>query len=297
MNIIPPITITDAMLHSSTVTEPSTSESANPNYAGAWDSGQLYSVNQIVLVVSEHRLYQSLQNGNIGQTPGVTGNETWWLAYGASEQWSVFDSKVGSQATATGGTITYELDPTPFDSIALLNLEATSISVTQTDVGGAGDPIVWTATTYASGFYTTDVVSIDFSASYTTPHIVITITHSSGTAKIGEIVIGQKKAIGFTQYSPTVGITDYSTKETDSFGNFTVLERSYSKRLSCQTTVENTDIDTVYNTLASVRAVPVVWVGSELYSTMIVYGFFKDFTIEIPYPSVSMCSLEIEGLV
>jgi hypothetical protein len=285
------------MFDSSTVTEPSTAETNNANYAGEWASGQLYSVNQIVLVVSEHRLYQSLQNGNIGQTPGVTGNETWWLDYGSSEQWSVFDGKVGSQATGPGGTITYELDPTPFDSIALLNLEATSISVTQTDVGGAGDPIVWTATTYSGGFYTTDAVSMDFSASYATPHVVITITHSTGTAKIGEIVVGQKKVIGFTQYSPTVGITDYSTKEVDAFGNYTVLERTYSKRLSCQTTVENTDLDTVYNTLASVRAVPVVWVGSELYSTMIVYGFFKDFSIAIPYPAVSICSLEIEGLV
>jgi hypothetical protein len=297
MNIIPPITITDAMFDSATVTEPSTAESADPNYAGEWASGQLYSVNQIVLVVSEHKLYQSLQNGNIGQTPGVTGNETWWLDYGSSEQWSVFDGKVGSQATGTGGAITYNLDPTPFDSVALLNIEATSISVTVTDVGGSGEPIVWTETTYASGFYTSDVVSMDFSTAYLTPHVVIVITHSSGTAKIGEIVIGQKKAIGFTNYSPTVGITDYSTKEVDAFGNYTVLERTYSKRLSCQTTIENTDIDAVYQTLASVRAVPVVWVGSELYSTMIVYGFFKDFTIEIPYPSVSMCSLEIEGLV
>jgi hypothetical protein len=43
--------------------------------------------------------------------------------------------------------------------------------------------------------------------------------------------------------------------------------------------------------------VAAVWVGSEEYASMIVYGFYKDFSIEISYPTVSICSLEIEGLV
>ena len=296
MNIIPPVAITDAMLSYTNITEPSTAETSLPGYAGLWNSGTTYVLNAYVYT-STHKLYKSLQNGNVGQTPGAVGASTWWQDYGSTEKWCVFDAKVGSQASRSG-SLTYEIDPGPVNGIALLNIEATSIKVTVTDVGGAGDPIVWNETTYADGLYTTDVVNLtDFTLLYLTPHVKIEIIHATGTAKIGEIVVGQVKEVGPTQYSATVGITDYSVKEVDVFGNYTILERAYSKRLSCQATVENTQLDTVYTSLATVRATPVVWVGSELYASMIVYGFFKDFSIEIPYPSVSICSLEIEGLV
>jgi hypothetical protein len=38
-------------------------------------------------------------------------------------------------------------------------------------------------------------------------------------------------------------------------------------------------------------------VGSDLYASMIVYGFYKDFSIVLSYPSFSICEIEVEGLV
>jgi len=295
MNIIPPITITDAMLHYSNITEPSPAESAMAGYAGAWNSGTTYALNAIVYT-STHKLYKSLQAGNVGQTPGAVGASTWWLDYGSTERWCVFDAKVGSQATRAA-SLTYEIDPGPFDSIALLNIEAESITVTVEDIGGAGGTITWNETTLADGLFTSDIVKTDFPLTYLTPHLVIKIDYTGETAKVGEIVVGPKESLGSTQYNPAISIIDYSIKETDTFGNYTVLERAYSKRLTCQTTIQNTDLDETYNTLANHRATPVVWVGSEEYASMIVYGFYKDFSIEISYPTVSICSLEIEGLV
>jgi hypothetical protein len=37
-------------------------------------------------------------------------------------------------------------------------------------------------------------------------------------------------------------------------------------------------------------------VAAEDFSSLIVYGFYKSFDIVIPGPTVSNCSLEIEGL-
>jgi hypothetical protein len=269
---------------------------ADSGYRGPYNAGTTYSVNAIVSVVADHKMWQSLQNNNVGNTPGAAGNETWWLDIGATERWKVFDAKVGSQAEADD-SITYELDPGPIDSVALLNIEALSVTVTMTDVGGAGDPVVWSPTTYADGLYISDVVKTDFPLTYLTPHLVIVLTNTGGTAKIGEIVVGTSESIGSMHYAPEVGITDYSIKTVDAFGNYTILERAYSKRLSCETSILNILLDATYNVLAEQRAAPAVWVGSADYASMIVYGFYKDFSITIPYKNYSLCTLEIEGLV
>jgi hypothetical protein len=269
---------------------------SDTGYRGPYAGGTTYSINAIVSVVADHKLYQSLQNNNLNNTPGAAGNETWWLDIGATERWNVFDAKVGSQAEADD-SITYELDPGPIDSVALLNIEAGSVTVTMTDVGGAGDPVVWTTDTYVDGLYISDIVKTDFPLTYLTPHLTIVLTNTGGTAKIGEIVVGVSESIGSMHYSPEVGITDYSIKQVDSFGNYTILERAYSKRLSCETSILNTLLDATYNILAEQRAAPAVWVGSADYASMIVYGFYKDFSITIPYKLYSLCTLEIEGLV
>jgi hypothetical protein len=296
MKMIPPRAITDALFHDSNITEPSAAELVNPSYLGTYSAGSTYSINAIVLVVAAHRLYQSLQNGNINHTPGAVGSETWWLDYGACDRWKVFDAKVGSQAELAD-SITYELDPGPIDSVAILNLEAASVTVTMTDVGGAGPPVIWTTTTLIDGLFVSDIVKTDFPLAYLTPHLLIEITYTGHTAKVGEIVVGVYESIGSMKYAPEVGITDYSVKSVDTFGNYTVLERAYSKRLSCETSILNTLLDATYNVLAGQRAAPAVWVGSADYASMIVYGFYKDFSITIPYKNYSLCTLEIEGLV
>jgi hypothetical protein len=297
MILIPPTTITTAMLHDCSIAEPSAVDTANPSYQGAWAAGTNYSVNAIVLVAATHRLYNSLKNGNVGYVPGGTGNETWWQDWGATERWRAFDGVVGVQATGTD-TITYELDPGPVDSVSLHNLEADNVTVTMTDVGGAGAPVVWHEHTLTDGLFVSDIAKTDFPLTYTTPHLVIVIDYTGFTPLVGEIVVGQKETIGDTQYNASVGIIDYSVKEVDTFGNYTVLERAYSKRMTADAVIENTALDEIYNILAENRAKACVWVGTTAgYASMIIYGFYKDFSIEIPYPTNSICSLEIEGLV
>lgn len=55
-------------------------------------------------------------------------------------------------------------------------------------------------------------------------------------------------------------------------------------------------IDDVARNLAALRASPVLWIGSESFESLTVYGFYKEFSIDLAYPTVSYCSLTIEGL-
>ena len=51
--------------------------------------------------------------------------------------------------------------------------------------------------------------------------------------------------------------------------------------------------------LYTLRATPAVWIASDeirFEETLIVYGFYKDFSTEISYPTFSKCNIEIESL-
>ncbi len=146
----------------------------------------------------------------------------------------------------------------------------------------------------------TDIMKTDLAAigipPITTASITIIITYAGGTVKCGEIVLGLKFEIGKMRYNPSIGIIDYSIKSVDAFGNMLITERAYSKRVSCDLLIKNTIVDEVVHQLALYRSTPVVYVGHENYSSLILYGFYKSFEIIIPYPDYSECNIEIEGL-
>lgn len=78
MNVIPPLTITDARLTGTTVPE-----TAPAAYAG----GTTYAANDTASVAGAAGLltvYQSLQSGNVGHTPA--SSPTWWAAIGNTYQ-------------------------------------------------------------------------------------------------------------------------------------------------------------------------------------------------------------------
>lgn len=257
-----------------------------------------------------HKIYTSLSAGNLANYPptDVLSTVPKWSEFSATNRWKVFDNKVGSQTT-NATSMNYVFTPgSRIDSIALLNMGATSVNITVTDpVDGEvfnetttliADTVVYDWYTYfvePIGTLRTDFVVTDIPI-YASAVISITITYTGDTALCGSIILGRKFEVGVLNYSPSVGITDYSTKTVDAFGNYTITERAYSKKMICDVTVNNILLDEVFRNLALIRSTLVVWVGSEDYGSLIVYGFYKDFSIVIPYPTISECSLEIEGL-
>jgi hypothetical protein len=122
------------------------------------------------------------------------------------------------------------------------------------------------------------------------------VTDTGGTAAIGECVLGLARELGGMQYGARVGIRDYSVKTQDDFGNYTILERAFSKRASFSLWVEGGLTSELQSILASYRATPAVYIGTDRHAATMIYGFYKDFDIDIAYPQASLCSLEIEGL-
>lgn len=104
--------------------------------------------------------------------------------------------------------------------------------------------------------------------------------------------------IGTLNFGINLGITDYSKKETDEFGNTTFVERAYINTATLPITIKDTEIISVRDILTKLRARTVLWIGSEDkdYKLLLFFGYYKDFSIDISYPEYSNYSLTIESL-
>lgn len=275
----------------------------------AYNAGTTYaSGDRVIVTTGVHKVYESMQANNLNKYPpsNLTGSPVWWQEVRATNRWLPFDSKVGSQVSGAS-PLTYSLRPGVIDSIAFLNVSGSSIQVTLTD---DNDGVVYSETVdliSSSGVYDgytycfEDIVTIKDCVlfnipPYSTAQLDIAIVAVGGTAGCGEIVVGQQKYLGFTQYDAQLGIIDYSRKQADSFGNYVVSERAYSRRLNCEVVLPNSRFDEIFDNLAQYRATPLVWVGTAEYASMIVFGFYKSFNMILPGPDMGRCNLEIEGL-
>lgn len=94
-----------------------------------------------------------------------------------------------------------------------------------------------------------------------------------------------------------LGIQDYSVKTQDDFGNYQIVERSYSRKVSLLMRVDNEAVDALHRFLCrGTDQFPAIYIGATTYGASYVFGFYKEFNIEIPHNAFSVCSIEIEGL-
>jgi len=293
MKVIKPATFDETKLISSNATE----------LYPAYNAGTTYAKDAVVDYGTHY--YISLVNSNTGNTPDIS--PTFWLLQGPDNKHAMFDGTVDTKTTSAS-PLSVVVNTGLINSLSLLNLTGTSVNIKARD-GNAGS-IFWEETVNLDGtiivdwyqyFFEpydqlSDVVFTDIPP-YSTCHIEMTLT-GSGNVEIGQFIYGSVYDIGMTQYGASAGIRDYSIKETDEFGVSTFLKRTFSKRMSSELLLNNVDLRKVFRLLQDLRATPCVWIGSDAqeFEPLIVYGFYRDFNITIPYPTYSRCSLDIEGL-
>lgn len=295
MRIIEPIAITEAMLLASNVPETD---------APAWDAGASYAVND--RVIRTHAIYQVVA-ANTGQDPLTDATSTYWVRIGATNRWKAFD-KLISDPVVQSGTITYSLRPDALsDTIAFFGLNAASIRVAVTDpVDGTiydqtrslidgGAVFDWWSYFFEPITYADQEIVTGIPI-YTGAQVNITVT-SGGTTEVGQIVLGRAQVLGETLVDTEIGIEDFSVKERDAFGNFTIVERAYSDATKFRFSFPTGDARRIRKILARVRAIPAVYYAGDETGHLgtTVYGFFQDFSIPLT-TNVSFGSLEVEGL-
>lgn len=297
MRVIRPVSIGDAALVSSEV-----AETDHPEYA----SGTTYAAGDKVILSSTHRRYESVAGANIGHSPATSPDK--WTDIGPTNRWAMFDDSIGTSTTRTG-SVMVEIAPGAIDALALIDTEAESADVTMT-VGAtvvyegsrsfmnSGVPINnWFVYFFEPIGRKNVAIFLDL-PSY--PAAVTKIEINGGGAvadvAVGALIVGNSADLGMTEQGVGLGIIDYSRKETNAFGVTRVVERSWSKSMRLRTLVLTDQVDAVQRLLAGLRARPVLWLGDGGFDSMAVYGFYKDFAVDVAFETVSYCSLTVEGL-
>lgn len=297
MVVVKPIQVTPAMLTATDVPE---------NDYAAWSGATTYALGDRVILASTHKVYESLQAGNLNKAPAT--ETAWWIEVSPTNRWKAFDLSNSTQ-TAQADAMYFEITPgQAINTASILNCTAVRevrYRVTDPSFGLIYDQTYeLTSTPAASDWYawffgdrTEQVQQIDLGLpSYPNATIRIDLTGAS-TMAVGVILLGQQKSIGRDVYQgASVGIQDYSRKEKNDYGDTLLVERAYAKRASFTMFIENRQLDNVQALLSSVRATPCLWIGSANYAATTIFGFYKEFDITISYADYADCTIELEGL-
>jgi len=297
--IIKPVDVTASNLTASNVAE--------TDYP-AWTAGT-YTIG--TRRIYDHKVYEVVATSTADRPDvGAAALSPTWIFVSATNRFKMFDISVGS-GTINAGTIDIKVTPaTVCNSVVLFNVDGSSARLIVKSSGGT--------TVYDQTISLADYSAIDgyfnyfFSAitetgasevafldipNYSGASFQLIIDAGAGTASCGEFVLGQKTALAVTNFGTSVGIKDYSVKTIDDFGNVSIVPRAYSKRADYDVTVETVDVSAFTRFLASVRTTPVVYIGDENRGETIVLGYYRDFSIVLSGPTISECSLSVEGLI
>jgi hypothetical protein len=297
MRFIKPTAIADAQFVSSTAPE--------TDFA-AWNAATAYTVGDSVIRTTTHRIYERLIGGTTATAP--ESDSVNWLDVGPTNRWAMFDKAIGT-VTSIATPLTVVITPGIIDSLTLLDIGGSSVDVSMKDEPGGATvfshsyPLPDRATVLNwFDYFFTDIVpqstlTLTSLPPYSTCQLTVTV-NATTTARCGTLVVGRLFQIGKTLANPTVSIIDYSRKETDAFGVTDVVERTYAKRIEARFWFDSGAVDYVSRALAGIRATPVMWLAddADIVESLVAFGFYKDWGINIQYSNFSEASITIEGL-
>ena len=304
MNILIPITITDAMLTSSTVAEPAAGETA-------WVSAGTYVIGDLRIRSTTHRVYQCIL-AHTGRTALPEADPLYWDDYNPTQKWAPFDTDSSTAATGTS-PLSYVVSPGYFNSTTLYNLTGSSITITVKN--GPGGTVLETRTISlyeeSLGLYEYlftparpkgKVIASDWTV-YPKAEITYTITGPS-TVGVGMINIGQNRLIfnpasfGGTEYGASVEPMTYSRIKTDAYGKTTIQRGNAATGMRATVILPIADANFALQTIQQVLDVPVSVIASDLpnYAGLNVFGL-ANATLTYKSPTHSELAVTVKGMI
>lgn len=304
MIVVKAIPITDSNLISSSIPEP---DSARGEVE--WTAGT-YNLGAQVIKSSTHRIYECVADPSTTDDPeeGVLSTPQTWLDVGATNRWKMFDNVVGYQSEGENLVIKVTNQPV-INSVSGFNIEgAATVDVKINDVNG---DLVYDRTAQmidesnVNSWWDYFFAPVDVQTRFILsdlplyPNSTITVNGNGDTVLFGELIFGRGVDIGVTQYGTGWQGLDFSVKERDSFGNYTVIPGRTADLLDYDIKVEKSSFGFVKSTLKSLTGVPTVWIGNpdDINDGTAVFGYYRDAQINFSSPSLIDMTVQVEGLV
>lgn len=311
MNILVPITITDAMIGAGTsIAEPASGETA-------WVSAGPYVVGDRRIRATTHRVYECVQD-HTGRTALPEADGAYWLDAGPTARYAPFDTYTSTAATATT-SIAYVLNPGYFNAVSMYGLIGTQIVASIKDAPGGTEiyryPTSGTAslTEPPTGWYdymfgkrrTIQKLVLSNLPIRPTAEMTITITTGSGGAVgIGMINVGDlTPLLGDAEWGGVTGgasaePTSYSYIKTNDDGTTTIKRRGKSTNLRATVVIPRQKADAALATVQQVLDVPVSWIAttSQGFDGLNVFGLGS---CSMSYDSFGIATLQVnvKGLI
>ena len=311
MNILVPISITDAMIGAgTTIAEPAAGETA-------WASAGNYVLGDRRIRATTHRVYECVQ-AHTGRTALPEVDTAYWLDAGPTQRYAPFDTYTNTAATATT-SITYVLNPGYFNAISLYGLTGTQIVVSVKDAPGGTEIYRYPATGAASltepptGWYDymfgkrrpIKKLVLSNLPIRPTAELTITVTAATGAAVgIGMINVGDlTPLLGDSEWGGVTGgasaePTSYSYIKTNDDGTTTIKRRGKSTNLRATVVIPRQKADAALATVQQVLDVPVSWIAttSQGFDGLNVFGIGS---CSMSYDSFGIATLQVnvKGLI
>jgi hypothetical protein len=304
MKVLQSITLTDAILTSTNVAEADYAE---------WNGVDTYAIGDKRIVLSNHTIYQSLQNSNTNHNPlddiqdDPDNLPVWWVKLNATNRWRPFDGRRDNQVT-NADSIQYVITPTvQVDGIALQNITANDANVTVLFDSVEVYNEDFTLTTRAVGdwyefffkpFQEKKNIFIDGLPPLIGAQITVTLTQTGGMAGLGILAIGNSLYLGQALYGAVSDMRSYSRTDTNEFG-VTSFVRRPNKLLTKQTVVAEKSLTTfLYELRQSLDGVPSVWStlddgDDDYFNAYVLNGVADTFKINASNPEQITLELEL----
>ena len=312
MNVLIPLTITEAMLRSGTsIAEPAAGEVV-------WTSGGTYTVGQYRIRTQTHRVYKCVQDHSARTVP-PEDDPAYWQDWDPTQRHAPFDPYT-STATQTTGSITLVLQPGFFNAISLYGMLGTSLSVVVKD--SPGGTIIYSQTTdlyeQARGLYELlfsplrQLTQLARRGIEISPTAELTVTIDSGSGdpvELGMLNIGdfapligetefRQAQFGGTEYGAAAQPKTYSYIKFDADGTVEIKRRGSATDLRGSCVIPQEQADSAVALIQSVLDKPVSCIATTAqgYDYLNVFGLLSgDATAE--GPTHARFDYQVQGMI
>ena len=312
MNIIIPKEFQDSDIDTISVADSGVSEYVETN---------TYSLNDQVYVkdIFPPKLYTAL--GAVATYVYPPDNPDSWTDNGCPNRWKFLDEYITTQTVSP----TYDTDlviqvkSNLQNSLALFGITGTNLKI---EVLDGSDTIIsnqtieidlinksaiidWETYFFSSFLYTEDLTHEIILLHSSKVKITISSDSSGIVPALGSLVLGESCRIGYTQYNIKSKIIDFSTIETNSYGDLWVNQGKYAKKMELETQDNGYRYDIINRALIAIRGKLTVFEGNNEFddstcntdfSAFRVLGIIQDYSLSLAEGNVTKGSFTIRGI-